>query len=115
LVEYLDLDERKVAARGRPFAKPTAYDTFAGAMKYNLREVIRDVKTPMLITDPDEEAFWPGQSKEIYEQRTCDRKIICFSRDDGANWHCEPMGHLDVELKMLDFFQDQLSKIRENT
>jgi len=102
-----------IAARGRPFAQPTAYDTFHAATKYNLREVIRDVRTPLLITDPDEETFWPHQSKQMYERLTCDREIIHFSRDDGANWHCEPMGRLDVDLKMLDFFQDQLSKKRE--
>jgi dienelactone hydrolase len=46
-----------IAARGRPFAKPTVYDTFKAAMEYNLREVIGQVKTPLLITDPDEETF----------------------------------------------------------
>ncbi len=102
-----------IAARGRPFAQPTVYDTFLAATKYNLREVIRDVKTPLLITDPDEEAFWPHQSREMYEQLTCEREIIRFSRDDGANWHCEPMGRLDVDLKMLDFYQDQPSKTRK--
>jgi hypothetical protein len=50
----------------------------------------------------------------MYEQLTCDREIIRFSRDDGANGHCEPMGRLDVELKMLDLFQEQLSKTRKN-
>jgi hypothetical protein len=99
-----------IAARSRPFAKPTVYDTFKAAMEYNLREVIGQVKTPLLITDPDEEAFWPGQSKEVYAQLTCDREIVHYSREDGANWHCEPMGRLEVELRMLDFFEDRLSK-----
>ena len=101
-----------LAARGRPFAKPTVYDTFRAAMEYNLREVIGRVKTPLLITDPDEESFWPGQSKEMYAQLTGDREIAHFSRDNGANWHCEPMGRVDVELRMLDFFQDRLLKKR---
>jgi hypothetical protein len=99
-----------VAARGRPFAKPTAYDTFAAALEYHLRDVIGDVRTPLLITDPDEESFWPGQSEQMYEQLTGERELLRFSREDGANWHCEPMGRLDVELKMLDYLQDRLSK-----
>ncbi len=53
-----------IAARGRPFARPTGYDTFKAAMEYNVRGVIGQVKTPLLITDHDEEAFWPGQSKK---------------------------------------------------
>ncbi len=98
-----------MAARGRPFAKPTAYDTFAAALEYNLRDVIGRIKTPLLITDPDEETFWPGQSKELYEKLTGERELLHFSRDDGANWHCEPMGRVAVELKMLDYFQDHLT------
>jgi hypothetical protein len=101
-----------VAARGRPFAKPTPYDTFTAAMTYNLYEVVGNIKTPMLIADPDEETFWPGQSKELYNHLRSDREILRFSRDDGANWHCEPMGRLEVELKMLDYFQDRLSQTR---
>jgi hypothetical protein len=97
-----------IAARGRPFAKPTVYDTFKAAMEYNVQEVIGQVRTPLLITDPDEEAFWPGQSKEVYAHLTGEREIVHYSREDGANWHCEPMGRLEVELKMLDYFQDHL-------
>lgn len=102
-----------IAARGRPFMKPTTYDTFAAVLSYHLRDVIRDVRTPLLITDPDDETFWPGQSTEVYEQLTGDREIVRFSRDDGANWHCEPMGRADVELKMLDFLQDRLERKRQ--
>lgn len=99
-----------VAARGRPFGKPTPYDTFTAAMAYNLRDVVGKIRTPILITDPDEETFWPGQSKELYDHLSSDREIIRFSREDGANWHCEPMGRLEVELRMLDFFEDRLSR-----
>jgi len=97
-----------LAARGRPFAKETAYDTFTAAMGYNLHDVVGAIKTPLLITDPDEEAFWPGQSKDMYGKLTCERKIVSFSRDDGFNFHCEPMGRAAVEFAMFDFFQDRL-------
>ena len=103
-----------IAARGRPYGKPTVYDTFAAAFEYNLREVIGLVRTPLLITDPDEESFWPGQSKEMYARLMCDREIVHYSREDGANWHCEPMGRLDVEIGMLDYFEDRLSKWKKN-
>ena len=103
-----------LAARGRPFAKHTPFDTFTAALEYNLWPVIRDVKTPLLITDPDEETFWPGQSAEMSQKLTGNHEIAHFSREDGANWHCEPMGRLEVELRMLDFFQDRLSKKRSS-
>jgi hypothetical protein len=68
-----------MAARGRPFGKETAYDTFAAVLEYNLRDVIAKVQTPLLITDPDDEAFWPGQSQDLYQQLTGDREIAASS------------------------------------
>ena len=47
----------------------------------------------------------------MYGQLAGDHEILHFSRNYGANWHCEPMGRLDVELKMLDYFEDRLSKL----
>jgi hypothetical protein len=99
-----------IASRGRPFGHATAYDTFVAASQYNLRGVIGRVVTPLLITDPDEETFWPGQSTEMYAQLTGERKIVRFSRANGADRHCEPMARQLVELVMLDYFEDCLLK-----
>ena len=72
-----------VAARGRPFAKPTAYDTFAAALEYNLPEVIGLIRTPLLIIDPDDEHFWPGQSNEMAQQLTGEYEVLHASREDA--------------------------------
>jgi hypothetical protein len=29
---------------------------------YNLRGVVDQIQTPLLITNPDDESFWPGMS-----------------------------------------------------
>jgi hypothetical protein len=99
-----------MAFRARPFAKATAYDTFAAVLGYNLRDVIGLVKTPLLIMDPDDEAFWPGQSKEMDEHLTGQRERVSFAREDGTNHHCEPMARFEADAKMLDFFQDRLAR-----
>ena len=99
-----------MAARGRPFAKPTAYDTFKAATDYNLRDVVSAIQTPVLITDPDDETFWPGQSQRLYDNLTGEREITHFLREDGANFHCEPMGRAETECRIFDFLQDQLDK-----
>jgi hypothetical protein len=102
-----------MAARGRPFGKETAYDTFTAAMEYNLRGVVHKIQTPTLIADPDDETFWPGQSRDLYRQlASSDREITHFAREDGANFHCEPMGRAEAECRMLDFLQDWLDQTR---
>jgi hypothetical protein len=101
-----------MAARGRPFAKPTAYDTFKAATEYNLRGVVGKIQTPMLITNPDDESFWPGQSRDLCNQLTGEREITHFAREDGANFHCEPMGRAEAECRIFDFLGDHLAKTR---
>jgi hypothetical protein len=101
-----------MAARARPFAKPTAYDTFAAVLGYNLRDVVGLVKTPLLIMDPDDEAFWPGQSKDLGQHLGGDHEVVRFGREDGTNYHCEPMARLEADATMLDFFQDRLAQRR---
>jgi hypothetical protein len=99
-----------MAARGRPFGKPTAFDTFTTVLGYNVREVIGKVKTPLMIMDPDDEAFWPGQSKEMSQLLTSEHQLVHFARADGTNYHCEPMARLEADARMLDFFRDALAK-----
>jgi hypothetical protein len=101
-----------MAARGRPFAKPTAYDTFKAVTDYNLRRVADQIQTPMLITNPEDESFWPGQSQDLYNQLTGEREITHFLRQDGSNFHCEPMGRAEAECRIFDFLQDHLAKTR---
>jgi hypothetical protein len=101
-----------MAARGRPFAQPTAYDTFKAASEYNLRDVVSKIQTPMLITNPDDESFWPGQSEDLCRQLTGEREITHFTREDGANFHCEPMGRAEAECRIFDFLQDHLDRTR---
>jgi hypothetical protein len=99
-----------MAARGRPFGQPTPYDTFKTATQYNLRDVVTDIQTPVLITNPDDETFWPGQSQNLYDNLTGEREITHFLREDGANFHCEPMGRAETECRIFDFLQDHLDQ-----
>jgi hypothetical protein len=99
-----------MAARGHPFAQPTAYDTFKAATEYILRDVVTEIQTPMLITNPDDEAFWPGQSQNLYDNLAGEREITRFLREDGANFHCEPMGRAETECRIFDFLHDQLGQ-----
>lgn len=98
-----------LAFRGRPFAQPTVYDTFVAAMQYNLKDVAAQITTPVLLTDPDDEQFWPHQSEELATQLGGEHSIVSFLREDGANWHVEPMGRGAIEDAMYDWFDDHIT------
>ena len=99
---------QELAFRGRPFGMDNPYDTFAAPLSYNLRDVVDKIQTPLLITNPDEETFWPGQSQDLYNHLAGERDIVHFAREDGANFHCEPMGRAEVEFRIFDYFADHL-------
>src|SRR5919202_515140 len=79
--------------RMRPYGVSSYYDAFRASMAFNLVDVIGRIECPMLITEPVNEAFWPGQSRRLYDLLTCPKTLVPFSVSDGADLHCEPQGY----------------------
>jgi hypothetical protein len=99
---------RTMAFRSKPYQISDYFDLFTEVERYQLRDVAGQVTTPMLILDPQDEQFWPGQPRQIYDQLPGAKKIIEFTQEQGANYHCQPLGrHLSNTL-MLDFLCDHL-------
>ena len=64
--------------------------------------------TPLLILDPADEQFFPGQARELYALVPGEKAIIEFSQAQGANFHCQPTGRRLTHTGMLDFLADHL-------
>jgi hypothetical protein len=75
--------------RMRPFGMTSYYDAFHAVRDYNLAEVAARIRCPMLITDPESEQFFPGQALKLYDALQCPKQIVHFTRDQGADQHCE--------------------------
>jgi hypothetical protein len=92
--------------RARPYGTfDTPYDLFHSVGRYRLADVAELVRTPVLICDPDDESFFTGQPRELYDALRCDKELVHFSREDGAGRHCEPWGRGLVAARMCDFLQ----------
>jgi hypothetical protein len=61
-------------------------------MKYKLGDEVKDITTPVRITNPEDEQFWPGQSERLYQMLPGEKQLVSFTAAEGANRHCEPMG-----------------------
>ncbi len=102
--------ERTFAFRARPYGLMNdPFDIFSAVMRYNLRDVVGQIRTPLLITDPQDEQFWPGQSQELYDALTGERDLLDFTVQQGANWHCQPMGRQLTNKLMLDWLAGHLA------
>ena len=75
--------------RMRPFGMTSYYDAFQAVQAYNLAEVAGQIRCPMLITAPEGEQFFSGQAQKLYDGLTCPKTIVHFTREQGADQHCE--------------------------
>jgi hypothetical protein len=94
--------------RMRPYGFTSYYDTFKAVQDYNLEGVAGQIRCPMLITEPANEAFWPGQSRQLHELLTSPKKLAAFSESDGADLHCEPKGTGLRDLRVFDWLDETL-------
>ena len=72
--------------------------------------VAGQIRCPLLITEPVNEAYWPGQSRQLYDLVTSPKKLVHFSESDGADLHCEPKGTGIRDLRIFDWL-DETSEV----
>jgi alpha-beta hydrolase superfamily lysophospholipase len=89
--------------RMRPYGVASYYEAFMATMDYNLVDVAGRIECPMLITEPANEAFWPGQSRRLHDLLTCPKTLVPFSIADGADLHCEPTAYGLRDLRVFNW------------
>lgn len=95
--------------RMRPFGFESYFDTYRATLAYNLREVAGQIKCPLLIAAPVNEAYWPGQSKQLFDMVNCPKKLVEFTEADGADLHCEPQGTGIRDLRVFNWLDQTLA------
>jgi hypothetical protein len=99
-----------LAFRAKPYGKDSVGAVFEEVGKYNLRDVVDRITLPILITSPEGEQFWPGQSQKLYDALPGpDKTIVKFSAAEGANWHCEPMARSLLDQRTFDWLDERLA------
>jgi hypothetical protein len=99
---------RTLAYRAKPYGVSDPFDLFTEVRKYQVRDVVGKITTPLLILNPDDEQFFPGQPEELYGLLPGEKAIIGFSQAQGANFHCQPTGRQLAHTQMLDWLADHL-------
>jgi hypothetical protein len=99
---------RTMAFRGKPYGTTDPFDLFTEVRKYQVRDVAGQITTPLLILDPDNEQFFPGQPRQLYDLLPGEKEIIGFTQAQGANFHCQPTGRQLTHTQMLDWLADHL-------
>ena len=94
--------------RARPYGVGESFGAaFRAVRAYRLsQEQAADIRTPLLITDPDGEQFWPGQSAALAAMTPEVSALERFTAAEGGAMHCEPLARLRVAETVLDWLDD---------
>jgi alpha-beta hydrolase superfamily lysophospholipase len=95
--------------RGRPYGAETPFEMFHDALAFKLEpDVISRIRCPTLITDPENEQFWPGQSQQLHNALECPKQLVRFTAAEGADSHCEPKAPALRNQRVLDWLDETL-------
>lgn len=98
-----------IAKRLEPYGTTSMAAALAELKSWDLTEDAPKITCPLLITSPEDEQFWPGQSQELYDLVTAPGKeLTSFTAAQGANWHCEPMAPQVRAARIFDWLDATL-------
>jgi len=93
--------------RARPYGASGYSAVLDAVSEYTVDDVAGRIRTPLYITDPDGEQFFPGQSAEL-AALVPDATLVRFTQAEGASHHCQPMARELTEQRMFDWLDEQI-------
>lgn len=100
--EPFSVEAMLAARRGRTF---TDFWTPARRIaSLDITDVVPRVSVPTLVLDYDDEQFYPGQPRQMYEALRGPKDYLKLTRAEGAQLHCSPMApqlHCEVVFDWL--------------
>ena len=102
------------AFRSRPYGFASPYETYRAVREYTLAGVVDRIRCPMLICDPEHEAFWPGQSQQLSDALSCPKTLVKLTAAEGADLHCEPKAPGLRAQRIFDWLDATLNRNQDD-
>lgn len=100
---------RMIAWRTKPYGQASITRTFQQVLQYRITpELAAQITTPVLIADPDNEGYFAGQPRQLFEMLSATKEIVHFTEAEGAAGHCEPMARGLAAQRFFDFLDDHV-------
>jgi hypothetical protein len=95
--------------RTLPYGTDSAFEMMTAAREYKLdEELVGRIECPLLITDPENEQFWPGDSERLAEWLGERATLVRFTAQEGADGHCEPKAPQLRAQRIFDWLDARL-------
>jgi hypothetical protein len=111
LAAHIPSLRRRLKFRARPYGGDLDwFDLFTAVREYRLTpDLASQIDTPLLVTDPEDEQFWPGQSRQLTDMLGDGVHRVEFTAAEGANLHCQPLGRAITDERMFGWLRKFVS------
>ena len=106
--------ERTWQFRARPYGTSGFAETIQAVRGYNMTDVASEITTPLLITSPEGEQFWPGQAEQLATLTASVSTIIHFTANEGAGEHCQPLARTVTAQRIFNWLDDHTAVPRKS-
>jgi hypothetical protein len=98
-------------SRGKPYGLNggSRFALYQTVCAYRLGDELQHITTPLLITDPEDDQCWPGQSQQLHDRLPGPKELIHFTSTAGANHHCELRACATRDARIFDWIDRQLA------
>ncbi|HEY7030022.1 MAG TPA: alpha/beta hydrolase [Thermomicrobiales bacterium] len=83
-------------------------ELIAAGRAYHLRGLAERITCPTLVCEAEDDPFWQGQPRQLYEALTCRKTFLRFTTDEGAGEHCHVGAHILFHQRAFDWLDDVL-------
>ena len=77
-----------------------------------MADVAVKITTPLLITSPEGEQFWPGRAEQLASLTDGVSTISHFTATEGASEHCQPLARTVTAQRIFDWLDDHIGASR---
>lgn len=88
------------------------YELIAGAKKYSVKEILKNITCPTLVLEGEKDDSFPGQPRKVYDGLTSlkpqFKKHIVFTEEEGAEEHCQSGASGLASQRIFDWLDEIL-------
>lgn len=90
------------------FRAKSPSEWFRMTRAYTMKDVAARIACRTLIVDSEGDRDMPGQAKRLYERLKAPKDFLLFTREEGAEEHCQMGATLISNARILDWLDDVL-------
>lgn len=77
---------------------------------YTMKDVAGKINCPVLVVDSEADRDMPGQAKQLFNALVSPKTFLLFTREEGAEEHCQAGAVLISNARILDWLDDVMKK-----